>query len=104
MESRVYISWAITNTGPHTQNDLFYVDLLFDGMVLERWARRGVSPDRIYVVEDWEGLEALTSPHSGDHTLKLVVDSTGLIAETDESDNEIELELTWSPDLKATST
>ena len=100
----VYISWAITNTGPHTQNDLFYVDLLFDGMVLERWARRGVSPDRIYVVEDWEGLEALTSPHSGDHTLKLVVDSTGLIAETDESDNEIELELTWSPDLKATST
>jgi hypothetical protein len=37
----------------------------------------------------------------GDHTLKLVVDPTNLILETDETDNEIEVVRTWLPDKDA---
>ena len=90
-------SWAITNTGPHTLNYPFYVDLYFDGVLADRWQFEFMSVNFFGFVESWDRLPGLVRLRPGTHTLKMVVDSTDLIPETDESDNEFEAEFTWSP-------
>ena len=99
VDDETYISWAITNTGPFALNHPFYVDLYFDGVVVERWHEtRGMSINNFAVVMDWESLQERVRLQPGTHTLKLVVDSTNLIPETDESDNTFEREFTWAGD------
>jgi len=99
-----YVSWGITNTGPNTINDRFYVDLYYDDIVVERWSSRGMSVDYYSYIEDWVGLETRVRVQPGVHTLRLVVDATGLIQETDESDNVYEKEFTWQPPISGPST
>ena len=87
----------MTNTGPYTINDLFYVDLRFDGVVAERWTSKGMSVRFFSAIADWDRLARRVKLSPGMHTLTLVVDATGLIPETDETDNEFEAEFTWAP-------
>ena len=79
-------------------NQLFFIDLYFDGVEVARWTGNRLDNVSLSVITDWDGLQDVVRLTSGDHTLKLVVDSTNLISETDETDNEIELTLTWLPD------
>ena len=95
------ISWAIGNDGPYTVNDSFYVDLYFDGVVVERWTSAGMATNLFASITGWTGLADLVRLTPGIHKLKLVVDSTGLIAETDETDNTFEGEFTWGGDPPA---
>ena len=97
LDGGTYVSWAITNTGPNTINYLFYVDLYLDGVMVERWSSRGMSVNYFSSIVDWDGFGERVGLQPGTHTLKLVVDSTDLVPETDESDNEFERELTWAP-------
>ena len=95
--AETYISWAVLNEGPGDIGETFFVDLYFDGVVVERWASRGMPVDTFGSIGDWDRLYTLVDVRPGAHTLKLVVDSTNLVRETDESDNEFERELTWEP-------
>ena len=101
MDDVTLISWAIGNDGPHTVNDSFYVDLYFDGVVVERWISKGMSTNRFASITEWTGLADVTKLAPGTHRLKLVVDSTRLIVETDETDNTFEGEFTWGGDPPA---
>ena len=92
-----YISWAINNTGPNTLNSLFYVDLYFDGVVVERWGNQGLSTNFFSFVDGWNELRSRVRVHSGLHTLKLVVDSTNLVPERNENDNVFERVYVWEP-------
>ena len=92
------ISWAIGNDGAHAVNDSFYVDLYFDGVVVERWISNGMSTNVFASITEWTGLGDVARLTPGTHRLKLVVDSTRLIVETDETDNTFEGEFTWGGD------
>ncbi|MCH9039611.1 MAG: hypothetical protein IIC23_09475 [Chloroflexi bacterium] len=91
-----FISWAVTNEGPHSINQRFFVDLYFNGAVVQRWSNEsGVSRKGAYVTDGWAGLSTVIRPYSGKHTLKLVVDPTDLVRETDETDNTFEMTFDW---------
>lgn len=95
--STTYVSWAVANKGDVAVNELFFIDLLFDGVAVARWSGIRLDTISLSVITDWDSLEDVVRLTPGDHTLKLVVDPTNLIHETDETDNEIELVRTWLP-------
>jgi hypothetical protein len=88
-----YLSWAIDNPTQEDATETFYVDILLDGVVLDRWISDGLEADRSGVFTDWERLDSLARLEPGEHTLTLIVDSTNLVSETDESDNTFETTL-----------
>jgi len=96
--STTYVSWAVANKGEVSVNELFFVDLYFDGVEVARWSGNHLDNVSRIVITDWDGLQDMVRLTPGDHTLKLVVDPTNLISETDETDNEIEVVRTWLPD------
>jgi hypothetical protein len=99
--STTYVSWAVANKGEVSVNELFFIDLYFDGVEVARWSGNRLDNVSPIVITDWDGLQDVVRLTPGDHTLKLVVDPTNLIAETDETDNEIEVVRTWLPDKNA---
>jgi hypothetical protein len=96
VEGETYISWAIRNAGPFVIPHKFFTDLYLDGVLVERWASQGIETNVTATVTDWDehGMRVKILP--GTHVLKLVVDPTGLIPETDESDNQFERAFTWA--------
>ena len=97
VDGETYISWAAINNSPYTIDYTFYVDVYLDDFFAERWQSDGIGANQYISVIDWEGLPAKMRLEPGTHILKLVVDSTNLVPETDESDNVYELEFTWAP-------
>ena len=95
VEGDTYVSWAITNRGRAPAAGVFFVDLLFDGIVVERWTSQSLPVDSFQFVEDWGELLQRVRLQPGRHTLMLRVDSTNLIAESDESDNVFEWTARW---------
>lgn len=93
----VFISWAITNEGPSDVKTLFFVDLMLDGVMLERWRNTQLPAGFVGSVPDWEQLLDKAQPSPGIHTVAIVVDPTNLLPESDETDNAFEQEFTWSP-------
>ena len=73
----------------------FFVDLLYDDVVVERWIVRGMPKNNSASITDWVELETRVNITAGEHKLKLVVDSTDLIPETNESDNAFEWQYEW---------
>ncbi|MCI0438102.1 MAG: hypothetical protein L0177_03110 [Chloroflexi bacterium] len=100
---KTFISWAIANIGTgDIQSDIF-VDLLFDNVTVERWVVRGMPVNSSARIEDWADLGSRVNIKAGGHKLKLVVDSTNLIPETDESDNAFEWQFDWIPTQGSTT-
>ncbi|MCH8206163.1 MAG: hypothetical protein IH956_04075 [Chloroflexi bacterium] len=92
LDGEIFVSWAIANEQPAAVSHLFFTDLYLDGAFIERWEFDGLPASQVGFVDDWNGLIGRARLVPGRHTLTLVVDSTDLIAETDESDNAIEWE------------
>ena len=103
MTGDTFISWAINNTGPNTLNHVFYVDLYFDGVVVERWRNQGLSTNYYSFIDGWDELRSRVRVESGPHTLKLVVDPTNLVSEKNENDNVFERVFMWEPTAPAAS-
>ncbi|MDA0797973.1 MAG: hypothetical protein O2884_04760 [Chloroflexi bacterium] len=91
LSQSVYVSWAITNTGPFTLNRPFDIHLYLDDVFLNSWRPTGQSVDFFSFVDDWDELASHIRLTPGDHTLKLVIDPYEEIPETDETDNVYEL-------------
>ena len=92
---RLYISWAITNTGPFKVPSQFFVDLRLDGIPVERWTAQGLEQGETLVVRDWTSLPGRARLTPGEHTLTLAVDSTDLIQEENETDNTYSVSFLW---------
>ena len=53
----MYVSWAVTNDGPENADFAFSVDLLVDGVPVERWsAAMGLAAGEVQTVRDWDRL------------------------------------------------
>ena len=72
--------------------------------MIGRWTNTGMEPNVINVIADWAGLLTVARVEPGPHALKLVADSTNLIDETDETDNEFEAIFTWLAPMEDVST
>ena len=94
----MYISWAVTNGGPDNANGPFSVDLLVDGVPIERWAALGLAAGELQSVRDWTGLPLRAHLSEGKHELQLVVDSTGYLQPLDSPGNSVSVAFDW-PEL-----
>ena len=97
VDGETYISWAATNRSSGDIDYFFLIDLYLDGVLIERWQSGGLKADQTIEFTDWAGLGKRVRLKAGVHTLKLVIDATGLVPEIDESDNVFEREFTWAP-------
>ncbi len=90
-----FVSWGVRNRGDAALGDLYFIDLYFDEVVINRWSGVSLAAEEIATLVDWPNLNRMITPAPGTHSLKLVVDSTNLIAETDETDNVYETQVVW---------
>lgn len=94
---QTFVSWGVRNSEDTVFGGQYFVDLYYDGLVVSRWVGSSIRPRLTRFVADWSGLSDAVVLTPGAHVLKLVIDSTDLIRETDETDNTFELEVMWEP-------
>ena len=91
-----FISFRVVNSGDATITRRFFVDLYLDRYLAYRFeAKTDLAPGSFVSWHDWPNLPRLVRLTPGSHTLRLVVDSTDLVPETDESDNVFEQVFHW---------
>lgn len=90
-----FVSWGIRNAGDVPLEERYFVDLYFDDIVVNRWTGISLAAAELAALVDWNNLSANVVLTPGVHVLKVVLDSTNLIAETNETDNTYELEVVW---------
>ena len=96
----LYVDWAVINNGKAAVTSAFYTELYVDGVLNHTWISSfsTSSPFNVnsYIpVQDY----ILGSLSAGTHTLKLVTDSTNVIAESNESDNQYIKTIVVGPSL-----
>ena len=88
-----YLDWAVINDGSASTNRSYYVDVYFDGTLVKYWEiTDNTTPGMSWYLHDWV-LSVTTTP--GPHTLRLVVDPTNLVQETNENDNTWSMTFNW---------
>lgn len=92
---RLYISWALTNTGVARIWGPFFVDLELDGLVVERWSVEGLEPAEMLRVADWPALGSELPLAPGEHHIRLRLDSTGLLAAAEVELKEVTTSFRW---------
>ncbi len=90
----VYVSWAMINDGLAPASR-FFVDLYLDGVPVERWSAQELVRADDIIVQGWSDLLVRARLTPGEHELRVVVDSTNLVSESDESDNSHTLTFNW---------
>ena len=93
-----YIDWAVANFGDGNAGG-FYVYFYLDGGYIGSWYVSSLPAGNYTWNPDWSYIVSTT----GNHTLKMVIDATGTVAESNESDNTYQQNFTWNnpppPDL-----
>lgn len=98
-EGQMFVSWAVTNTGSEDADLPFSVDLVVDGVPVERWlAATGLDIGEVQTIQDWADLPIRANLAPGMHKLKLVVDSTGYLQPLDTPGNNVSVAFDW-PEL-----
>ena len=63
----IFISWSIINESTSNVKKVFFVDLLLDGIPIERWKFSGISPGESYSITDWSELAEKANLSNGIH-------------------------------------
>jgi pimeloyl-ACP methyl ester carboxylesterase len=81
----LYLDWAASNNGELPVNTTFSVSLHIDGVLQKSWPiDPPINPDVSVKVQDF----AIGPLGPGNHSITITADSTGAIAESDETDNQ----------------
>ncbi|MDX6290478.1 MAG: hypothetical protein QOH42_2277 [Blastocatellia bacterium] len=102
----LYIDWAVINNGTGATAVDFFTKLYVDGVEKASWVSNPPLNSNFYAfVSDY----SLGSLSAGSHTLKIVTDTSGVITESNEADNEYSRVITISsaaapPTVRLTST
>ncbi len=79
----LYINWAIINNGTTAANGPFYTYLYIDGLYVSYWSTDSLGANSpVEAMNLYGGTFA-----AGTHTIEIMTDATGVIAESDENDN-----------------
>lgn len=97
LSTESFVSMAVRNDGEDPVVLEFFVDLYLGELLLQRFPARGsLGPKQFFTWTDWSSLTDFVRLVPGPQTLRVVVDPTNLIRETDETDNTYELTVTWT--------
>ena len=91
---KTIMSFKVLNDSPISITDEFGINVMFDGVLAYKINYTGLVGGE-YIILDWDGLTDAVRITPGDHTVKLIVDSGRAITESNETDNSLELVLTW---------
>lgn len=91
------VEFAAYNDSPVTVSEDFALNVWFDGVLVYFTQFGGIIGGK-YAHLEWEGLSNVIDITPGEHVIKLVADPTNAIQESDETDNIVELVLTWGTD------
>ena len=95
-DAETAVGLAVANAGGAGAGGQFFVDLYLDDLLVQRFpVRRELGRGHLASWSDYRHLSRLVRIGPGEHTLSVVVDSTDLIAESDETDNVHRARLTW---------
>lgn len=86
-----YIDLAMINNGTSRAWGKAYICLYLDGVEIGQWYASHLRPNYYATVIDW----SYTVNNAGTHTLRIVVDCTNRISESNENDNSWEMAFTW---------
>ena len=98
----LYVDFAVLNNSNVDINSKFYAALYVDGVQSNSWYWNSMAANSYGYVTDY----SILSLSAGTHTIKVVVDSTGVVSEGYESDNEytktitVQAQSTQKPNLK----
>ena len=81
----LYVDWAEINTGSGATTGSFSTELYVDGVLRNTWVTGAIMNPNVFLRAFDYAIGALPA---GTHTLRIKLDSTGAIAESNESDNE----------------
>ena len=96
-KGETYFSFAVLNDSPITITRDFDLNVLFDDVIVFKAGYSGLVGGE-YLNLNWQDLANTINVSPGEHTVKLVADPGGAIVESDESDNSVEVTLTWGTD------
>ncbi|MBI4336549.1 MAG: hypothetical protein HY683_01770 [Chloroflexi bacterium] len=97
LDRPVLVSWALTNRGSADVTTPFFVDLYFDDLLVERWQAREIKAGAIKGVQGWDALGDRVRLTPGEHTLRLVIDPTRLVGNSDQFTESISVQAVWLP-------
>jgi kumamolisin len=81
----LYLDWAVTNTGNTATALTFYTALYVDGVLTQTWSvDPPLNPGAYSSISDY----SIGSLSPGTHTIRVNVDSTNTVGESNESDNQ----------------
>jgi murein DD-endopeptidase MepM/ murein hydrolase activator NlpD len=81
----LYVDWAVINNGTAATTTTYYTTLYVDGVARQSWPTSPPHNPNSYVsVTDY----SIGTLSAGTHTIKIVTDATGVVAESNEGDNE----------------
>lgn len=83
----IFISWAYENAGPEDVSTPHFVDLLVDGVLVERWSVISLSSGWFSETWAWGQLASRVLLTPGAHEFELVIDPLDQVGEPDETDN-----------------
>ena len=90
-----YIRYSMRNQGLSSTPETIWVHLYLDDVLVDRRVFDGLLAEGIRARSEWDGLFETTNVTPGPHSLKVVVDATGLVSESNEQNNTFEKQLTW---------
>jgi lysyl endopeptidase len=81
----IYVDWAVINNGDAAANATFFSKLYIDGVERQTWNTTPPLDRNFYTsVQDY----SIGTLSAGQHTIRIVTDTSGAIAEKNEADNE----------------
>ncbi|MDP2158027.1 MAG: CARDB domain-containing protein, partial [Nitrospirota bacterium] len=81
----LYVDWAVLNNGTAATNKTFYTRLYLDGVQKASWYYSStLSPNYYTYIRDYP----IGRLSKGTHTIQIITDSTGVLPESNEFDNE----------------
>ncbi len=79
----LYVNWALINNGAAAITNLFYSKLYIDGILKSTWNTPSLPAGNWAYASDY----LIGKLSRGTHTLRIVTDATGVVAESSETDN-----------------
>jgi hypothetical protein len=90
----LYVDWAVINNGSAATAARFYTSLYVDGVYVQQWySDPPLNPGYYSYGQDY----SIGTLSAGSHTIEIVADSTNVIAESNENDNNYTKTITVIP-------
>ncbi len=99
VDAKTYLTYAIENAGLSSIDRDVYVDFYLDDSFVRRLGRwEGMAAGGTGSNATWDELDATVRIAPGPHAVRLVIDPTNVVHESDETDNVFEAVFSWGVD------